>query len=124
MIISDKTPIKDHSVFDGLYVPEKCTWAKLFMNERFKLVKMHVNNADCFVIFEVIKDTFVFHLVNFTQANTNAMTETFFKAFVRPFCAFRGLDKVRASVERRGMARKLERQGLRHIGNNIYEGEI
>lgn len=124
MIVSDKSDIQNYNVFEGLHVPNKQVWAKLFMNDNFTLVKMRQGGANCYVIFEVVKDTFLFHLVNFTGANTQKATENFFKRFVRPFCAFRGLDKVRASVERKGMARKLERQGLKHIGHNIYEGKI
>jgi hypothetical protein len=123
MITSDKTDILDHRVFDGLAVDDPAHYAAKFMQPNFYLVKMGEKNPS-YVIFEVQGNRFVFHLVNFTKCKTYRMTEDFMRGFVLPFCRFRGLKHIQASVERKGMARKLEKLGFKRAYSNIYKSEV
>ncbi|MCB1557226.1 MAG: hypothetical protein KDJ15_07945 [Alphaproteobacteria bacterium] len=124
MICQNKRAIEDHSVFEGLCVPDREHYAQLFMRPDFYLVEMEQGGKKAHVVFQVRGRDFVFHLVNFTRFKTRTMTQDFIKNFVKPFCRFRGLDRIEASAERAGMARKLSRLGFKNVKDNIYRGEV
>ncbi len=112
MICQNKRAIRTHEVFDGLAVNDRNLLTRKFMQPNFYLVEIPMNGRKAFVVFEVLNKTFVFHLVNFTKFKTRDMTETFMREFVEPFCKFRGLEFIRATAEREGMARKLKKLGF------------
>lgn len=124
-IDKSKSAIKSHGVFHGLAVDDRPKYAQLFMQPQFKLVEfVHELGAHLgWIIFEEWKGCFVFHLVNFTRIKTNAMTERVMREFVKPYCEKNGLKFIQASAERRGMAIKLEKLGLKPFSGQVLRGE-
>lgn len=125
MLAQNKTDIQNHKAFEGLYVPDKEKYARAFMRDDYYLWQCKDKKGrKAYVVFQVEGKSFVFHLVNFTAFKTKDMTERFMRDFVKPFCRFRGLNKIWASAERRGMARKLERLGFEKVSDKTYVGEV
>tara|TARA_R110000744_G_scaffold232933_1_gene350972 strand:- start:84 stop:479 length:396 start_codon:yes stop_codon:yes gene_type:complete len=116
-----KQAIKDHSVFNGLLCPDKGRYERLFMHPNFKLVTFANGEAIAHVVFEEYKGGFIFHLVNFTEIKTRAMTELFIKDHVEPYCKKHSLSFIQATAERIGMARKLKKLGFENVKDNIYK---
>lgn len=119
-----KAAIKDHSVFNGLAVDDRQKFSALFMHPQFKLLTMCMDGKFAHVIFEEWDGVFVFHLVNFTAMTTKTMTQDFIEQFVIPYCKERGLSAVQASVERKGMARKLSALGFEPLSGNVHRKEV
>lgn len=120
----EKKAIQDKSVFTGLAVDDPDKFSELFMGPDYKLLTLNDGAAKAYVIFEEHKGGFIFHLVNFTALRTSHMTEDFIKGRVLPYCKVRSLTYIEAAVERRGMARKLEKLGFKYKGDHIYRKEV
>tara|TARA_R110002124_G_scaffold14054_6_gene63242 strand:+ start:483 stop:899 length:417 start_codon:yes stop_codon:yes gene_type:complete len=128
---NNKKAIKTGGVFRGLCVDNRKFWRKEFLKDRYKLLAVYDENSKelaGYVIYEEVEPFFRFHLVNFTQRQlrtAGGITERFMKGFVFPFCQERGLKKVICEVERRGMARKLERLGFAEVAETgVYIGRV
>lgn len=116
----NRQPIRDLTVFEGLIVDDKAKFKELFLHPQFTLLRFEEGDKEGFIIFEEWEGGFIFHLVNFTQMNTQTMTEEFIKNQAIPYCKKRNLNFIQASVERAGMGRKLQKIGFENIGNNVF----
>lgn len=117
----EKKAIKDHSAFEGLAVDDLDKFEALFMRPEFHLLEMTDDKGvKAHIVFEEREGGFKFHLVNFTKMKTKTMTEDFINGRVIPYCLARGLLFIEASVERKGMGRKLKGLGFENVEKNIY----
>lgn len=121
-----KAAIKDHRVFEGLIVDDPAKFADLFMRPQFQLVCYKIEGREHgWIIYEIVNDSFVFHLVNFTQVSGHHdITDSVFEKVVLPVCVRNGLKYIQASVERAGMARKLKSKGFERYSGRVYRGEV
>lgn len=117
-----KAAIKNHTVFNGLAVDDRAKFADMFLRPEFHLIELIHEDTYAHVIFEIVGDTFKFHLVNFTAFKTQDMTEHFVKEIAPIICFAFDLKNMEATAERKGMERKLERLGFEHIEGKTYRG--
>lgn len=120
-IDANKQAIRDRTAFKGLCVPNPDAVAALFMQPQFHLVDFPQLGQ---IVFEVYEKSFVFHLVNFTRVKSQGITEAVIDGMVMPFCRAEGLEFIQARVERRGMARKLQRLGFENFSGNVYRRPV
>lgn len=120
-IDDSKQAIKDRTAFKGLCVPNPDAVAALFMQPQFKLLEFPQLGQ---IVYEVFERGFVFHLVNFTRVKTHGITEAVIEGMVLPFCRQNGLEFIQARVERKGMARKLQRLGFQQFSGNVYRRAV
>lgn len=119
-----KAAIKNLEVFEGLAIDDKEKFRDLFLNDPYKLI-VFLDDGIVYghIIYEIVQDTFVFHLVNFTRHATQNMTEIALSYVIAPFCYENGVKYIQATAERPGMAKKLEKLGFKQVEGRIFRGE-
>jgi len=124
MIDKTKAAIKDYSVFDGLCVQDTDYYAQKFLQDGFHLFEHDQSGVKGYVVFQVKGESFIFHLVNFTNFKTKSMTQDFINFFVKPYCEKNDIKTIYATAERLGMAIKLKKLGFNWAAGSLYRRDV
>lgn len=129
-IDNSKKAIETKQVFVGLAVDDVEKWKAEFLRECYNLaiVPDYMPGQTGYVIYSIENETFIFWLINFTGAAGRAgaaakITERILQKIAGPICKETGAKKIKCTVERLGMARKLKNFGFeQQPGTNIFIG--